>query len=72
MAIKADLKSPASLEFDIIQHEEDINVRILDQSIRAKLPLSLLRDYEYMICGSGDLVSPRNKTQIRKIVKQLL
>ena len=68
MARKADIRQPASLEIDIAneQQEQEINVIVLDESIRQMLPDSLLEYYDKML--KGEKVQPRIKKQIREVV----
>jgi hypothetical protein len=70
MAIKADLRRPASIEEDIFVIQENNSVIILDQSIRDNLPSNLIPFYEKMI--NGEQISNRIKKQIRTIVTDII
>lgn len=67
MATKAALRQPATLEFDIMddQQEQEIAATVLDQSIRAALPAHLVEYYDKMLLG--EKVPARVKRQIREI-----
>lgn len=72
MSRKADLKRPSSLEIDItdIGKEEEIEVLILDQSIRSALGDKLLPYYDKML--NGEKISPKIKKQIREIATNII
>lgn len=74
MATKAAIRQPAHLEGDFIDGRMgmDINALILDSSIRSILPKTLINDYDKMLSGDSKAVPSKNKTKIRKIVRELL
>ena len=67
MTIKAAIRQPNSLEFDITddQYEEGLDAILLDQSIRNTLPDYLIQYYDKMLLG--DKIPARMKKQIRDI-----
>ncbi len=72
MATKAALKQPASLEIDITDdsHEQDLESKLLDQSIREALPSILIEYYDKMLIGAK--VPVRYKKQIRDIATGII
>jgi|SRR6185436_1416775 len=72
MAAKADLRKPISLEDEVLDNgqDEQTEVMLLDQSIRATLPARLLPYYEKMIIG--DKIPARTKREIRLIVLEII
>jgi hypothetical protein len=72
MALKAELKRPASLEVDVNDdtQESTMDAIILDQSIRDTLPKHLLAPYENLI--NGRKIASRLKKQIRDIVTTII
>jgi DNA-directed RNA polymerase specialized sigma24 family protein len=72
MAAKADLRRPASLEDDILDHHQDevTDVLLLDQSIKDALPARLIPYYECM--KNGDKIPARIKKEIRTIVTEII
>lgn len=67
MATKAALKSPMSLDIEVMDsiQEQEMDAILLDQSICAALPTHLLVYYNKL--KNGDTVSARIKRQIRAI-----
>ena len=67
MATKAALRQPAPLEIDVMddRHEQELEAKLLDQSIRTALPTHLIEHYEKLILG--EKILPRYKKQIRDI-----
>ncbi len=67
MATKAALKKPASLEIDVTDHryEQELESKLLDQSIRSVMPKHLMPYYDKMLLG--EKVPPRFKKQVREI-----
>jgi len=72
MATKANLKQPALLEGEVLdlEQENEMDVIILDQSIRQALPPNLIPYYERMIAGEN--IPARAKKQIRDIVTGII
>jgi len=67
MATKAALKQPATLEIDVMdyRHEQELEAKLLDRSIRDALPEHLIEYYDKMLLG--EKVPPRYKKQVREI-----
>lgn len=75
MATKASLKTPNVLDekFDASSNRyENVEVFILDASIRESLPGSLLLAYQKIVSGYSSEVSTKDKNRIRKIVKHII
>jgi hypothetical protein len=72
MAIKANLKTPAPLEVEIMDsaQEQELDAMMLDHSIRQALPPHLIPYYERLI--AGDRVPARIKKQVRDIVTSVI
>lgn len=72
MAAKADLRRPASLDEDVVDNIQDmqIDATLLDQSIRESLPSNLVSFYEKLI--KGEKIPARIKRQIRVIVVEIV
>lgn len=72
MAVKADLRKPASLETDVFDDstQDEHQAMLLDMSIRNELPETLLPHYETML--KGGKITPRIKKQIRDIVTNII
>lgn len=74
MALKAEIKCPATLEVDIADSsfEDEIDAKFLHETIRSKIPKNLLKDFDKMISGNTKKISAKNKKQIRLLVKDIL
>jgi hypothetical protein len=74
MAIKANLKSPAPIEFEINDNKFELDEGgfVLHESIINKLPENLIPYYKKMINGDKKGIPVKSKKEIRKIVKELL
>jgi len=72
MAIKAELKQPASLEVDLTDSIQEVEVdhMILDQSIKQKLPKNLIDYYELL--KQGEDIPQKIKKQIREIIMEII
>ena len=68
MAVKADLRNPASLEIDVLDHRDgsELDEVFLNDAIRAALPNNLIPHYVALI--AGEKIPPRTKRIIREIV----
>jgi len=75
MAIKAALHKPDNIGYEALDSRTGSHVDesfILDASIRDVLPSGLIPMYEKMLQGQSSEVPSKIKTQIRKIVRNLL
>jgi len=72
MATKAALKQPASLEIEItdVEHEQEVNAMLIDESIRQLLDDNLLEYYDKLLIGEN--IPPRIKKQIRDIALEVI
>lgn len=70
MAIKADLRRPATIDEDMFTVNENDSLVLLDQSIRGSLPTNLIVHYDKLI--NGEKVTNRIKKQIRLIVTEII
>lgn len=72
MATKAALKSPMSLDVEITDsiQEQEMDVILLDQSIRSAMPQNLVAYYEKL--KLGEAVPARAKKQIRAIATEII
>lgn len=72
MAIKAELKQPSSLDVDLTDSIQEVEVdhMILDQSIKQKLPKNLVDYYELL--KQGEDIPQKIKKQIREIIMEII
>ncbi len=72
MALKASIKRPGSLEYDVTDKSESTSKADLEAAIKDKLPAHLKKSYELLISGRGREISHSHKKQIRRLVKDLI
>jgi hypothetical protein len=75
MATKAALHRPDNIGHEALDAKPGSQVDesfLLDSSIRDILPEYLISEYDKMLAGFVDEVSPKDRASIRKIVRDLL